>query len=67
MDKKTISAAKYSGISGALGGAVTVILVWILTFSKIDMPTDVATALTVIFSFGINIVLAKSGVISETQ
>lgn len=67
MNKKTIDAAKYSGISGALAGAFVVILAWLLTFAKIVMPTEVATALTVIFSFVINILMAKTGVISETK
>jgi len=67
MDKRTVSAAKYSGISGALGGALTVIFAWLLTFGKVDMPSEVVASLTVIFSFMVNIALAKSGVISEEQ
>lgn len=67
MDKKTVGAIKYSGVSGALGGALAVIFVWILTLAKLDVPNEVATSLTVIFSFVINIVLARTGVISETE
>jgi hypothetical protein len=67
MNKKTIDAAKYSGISGALGGSFTIIFAWLLTFGNVDMPTEVTTALTVIFSFVINIALAKSGIISSTE
>jgi len=67
MDKRTVSAAKYSGISGALGGAFTVIFAWLLTFGKVQMPSEVVASLTVIFSFMVNIALAKSGIISETE
>ena len=62
---KAISAAKYNGISGTLAGAIVVILAWLLTFAKIIMPSEVGVALTVIFSFAINITLARSGIISE--
>ena len=65
MNKRTVDAAKYSGVSGALGGALTVILAWLLTFWGIQMPTEVATALTVILSFSVNIVLARTGLISS--
>lgn len=67
MDKRTVSAAKYSGISGALGGAFTVIFAWLLTFGKVNMPSEVVASLTVIFSFMVNIALAKSGIISTEE
>lgn len=58
-------AAKYSGISGTLAGAIVVILAWLLTYAKVIVPTEVVVAMTVIFSFAINIALARSGIISE--
>lgn len=67
MNKRTIDAAKYNGISGALGGSLVVIFAWLFTFGKVTMPSEVVAALTVIFSFVINIALAKSGIISETE
>lgn len=67
MDKRTVSAAKYSGISGALGGAFTVIFAWLLTFGKIEMPTEVVASLTVIFSFATNIILVRTGIISDSE
>jgi len=67
MDKRTVSAAKYNGISGALGGSFVVIFAWLLTFGKIEMPTEVVAALTVIFSFVVNVSLAKSGIISNEE
>ena len=62
---KAVSAAKYSGISGTLAGAIVVIFAWLVTFAKIVMPSEVVVALTVILSFAINITLARSGIISE--
>ena len=67
MSKRTVSAAKYNGISGTLAGAVVVIVSWLLTFGKVVMPSEVGVALTVILSFAINIVLARSGVISSEE
>lgn len=58
-------AAKYSGISGILAGAIVVILGWSLTFVGVKMPYEVAVAFTSIFGFIINITLARSGIISE--
>lgn len=65
--ENAVSAAKYNGISGTLGGAIVVILAWLLTYAKIIMPSEVGVALTVILSFIINIALARSGVISDTE
>jgi len=63
--ERAISAAKFNGISGTLGGAIVVISAWFLTFAKVSMPPEVTVALTVILSFVINIVLARTGIISE--
>lgn len=63
--ERTIGAAKYSAISGTLGGAIVVIFAWLLTFVKVIMPSEVVVSLTVIFSFFINIILARTGIISE--
>lgn len=60
-----INAAKYNGVSGTLGGAIVVIFAWLLTYVRVIVPTEVVVALTVIFSFAINIALARSGIISE--
>lgn len=67
MNKKTIDAAKYSGISGAMGGALAVIFVWMLSLGHIVVPSEVTASFTVLFSFVINISLAKSGIISSEE
>ena len=37
--------------AGALAGAFTVILVWAVTFTGIEIPAAVASAITVLFTF----------------
>jgi hypothetical protein len=37
--------------SGALAGAVSVILVWILSLFGVDMPAEVASAITLVLMF----------------
>lgn len=34
------------------GGALTVILVWLLSLAEIEMPTHVAQAFTILFALG---------------
>lgn len=65
MNKKTMDAAKYSVSSGALGGSLVVILAWALSLRGIMLPPEVVAALTAIFSFAVNIILVRTGIISE--
>ncbi len=67
MNKRTVDAAKYSSFSGALGGSLVVILAWILSIRGILMPAEVIAALTVIFSFATNIILVRTGIISDSE
>ena len=45
---------------GALAGATTVIAVWLLGMAGIDMPAEVAAAVTVIISFGLSYAVPES-------
>ena len=39
-------------VAGGVAGAVTVVLVWAVgTFAKVDIPAEVASAITTILSF----------------
>ena len=37
--------------AGAIGGAVSIVIVWGLTALNVDVPPEVASAFTTIFSF----------------
>jgi len=65
MNKKTRDTVKYSVSSGALGGSLVVILAWGLSLRGLLMPSEVVAALTAIFSFAVNIILVRTGIISE--
>lgn len=38
--------------AGGIAGALTVILVWLLNMGGVDVPAEVASAITVVISFG---------------
>jgi hypothetical protein len=38
--------------AGGIAGALTVILVWLLGMGGVDVPAEVASAITVVISFG---------------
>lgn len=38
--------------AGGLAGATTVILVWLLEYAGVSVPAEVASAITVLLSFG---------------
>lgn len=38
-------------VAGGIAGAATIVVVWVLALAGVDMPPEVASALTVIFSF----------------
>ncbi len=72
MNKQTkarlVSTAKYGGTSGAIGGSLVVILVYLISLiTKVSMPENVVIALTVLITFATNIVLSRTGIISEVE
>ena len=49
MNKSALPTRKVG--SGALAGAVTVVFVWILDLTGLDVPAEVASAITLILMF----------------
>lgn len=39
-------------VAGGAGGAITIIVVWVLSLVGVDMPAVVASAVTTVASFG---------------
>jgi hypothetical protein len=60
--KQTISAAKYSGASLSIGASVAVILIHFVPSLR-----DVSEAVVILVSFVVNIALARSGVLSDSE
>lgn len=65
MNQKTINTAKYGGTSGLIGGSIVVILSYAFSLRGVNFPAEVVAAMTALTSFLVNIILVKSGVISE--
>lgn len=63
MDKKRlVSTAKYAGTSITLGTAITAIIVFIFPNLK-----EISEAISALVIFGVNLVLAMTGVISSEE
>lgn len=62
MNKRIVNTAKYAGTSGTVAFALVAILVYFLPQLK-----EIESALTVLTSFTINIILAKTGVIADNE
>ena len=62
MNKKTISAAKYAGTSITIGTAITSIIVF--AFPQIKEIQEAIGALVI---FAVNMALAYTGVISDSE
>lgn len=62
MNKKTISAAKYAGTSITIGTAITSIIVF--AFPQVKEIQEAIGALVI---FAVNMALAYTGVISDSE
>lgn len=62
MRDKLVSTAKYAGSSITLGMALTQIIVF--TFPHVK---EISEAIQALVTFGINIILVQSGVISDSE
>lgn len=62
MNKKTISAAKYAGTSITIGTAITSIIIF--AFPQIKEIQEAIGALVI---FAVNMALAYTGVISDSE
>ncbi len=45
--------------AGAIGGAASVILIWVLGVAGLDTPPEVAAAFTTMISFGLGYVVSE--------
>jgi len=60
--EKIISTAKYGGVSGALGGSLTAIVVFI--FPNLE---PISIHIGVLLTFATNLMLAMTGIISDSE
>jgi hypothetical protein len=59
---KIVSTAKYGGVSGALGGSLTAIVVY--AFPQLE---PIGIHIGVLVTFVVNMLLAMTGVISDSE